>query len=63
MKTTGYKHLNEKQRDVIEFYLNENAKLSSIAAEVNKDARTISKEIKRHRYLYVRANAKNICGL
>lgn len=63
MKTTGYKHLNEKQRNVIELYLNEDAKLSSIAAEVNKDARTVSKEIKKHRYLYVCANAKNICGL
>ncbi len=51
MKATGYKHLNHKQRSIVELYLNKDAKLMSIAKEVTKEERTISKEIKNHRYL------------
>lgn len=37
MKATGYKHLNHKQRSIVELYLNKDAKLISIAKEINKD--------------------------
>lgn len=63
MCKTGYKHLTLKQRKIIELFLNEDAKLVAIANEISKDERTIAKEVKKHRYLYVRSNAKNKCGL
>lgn len=63
MRKTGFKHCSIKDRRTIELYLNQGAKLYSIAQEIGKDERTVSKEIKKHRYLHVRANAKNKCGL
>ncbi len=36
MKATGYKHLNHKQRSIVESYLNKDAKLMSIAKEIKK---------------------------
>lgn len=63
MRKTGIKHCSFKERRIIETYLNQGAKLSTIAKEIAKDERTVSKEIKKHRYLHVRANARNKCGL
>lgn len=58
-----YKHLTNEQRNTIELLLNQNYQLKIIADIVDKDARTISKEIKRNRYLVVRKNAPNTCGV
>ena len=46
-----YKHLSFKQRKIIEDCLKEGLKLVEIAIIVEKDERTISKEIKRNRTL------------
>lgn len=58
-----YTHLTKEQRNTIELLLNQEYQLKIIAEIVNKDARTISKEIKRNRYLVVRKNAANTCGV
>lgn len=63
MRKTGFKHCSFKERRIIETYLNQDAKLSSFAKEIAKDERTVSKEIKKHRYLHVRTNARNKCGI
>lgn len=63
MKKSSYNHLSLNQRYLIEMFLNQNFKLKDIANEINKDPRGVSKEIKRNRYLHVRSNAKNKCGI
>jgi IS30 family transposase len=63
MRKTGMKHCSFKERRIVETYLNQDAKLFSVAKEISKDDRTVSKEIKKHRYLHVRANARNKCGI
>ena len=62
MRKTGIKHCSFKERRIIETYLNQGAKLSTIAREIAKDDRTVSKEVKKHRYLHVRTYARNKCG-
>ena len=63
MKNTGYKHLTKQERNSIEFLLNVDTKLSEIAIQLNRDPRSISKEVKRNRYLFNKKNSKNICGI
>ena len=63
MSNSGYTHLSLKNRNLIELYLSNNSSLNNIAEQLAKNPTTISKEIKRNRYLFVRANAKNKCGL
>lgn len=59
---SAYKHLNKEQRNTIELLLNQDYQLNVMAEIVGKDARTISKEIKRNRYIVIRKNASNTCG-
>jgi len=63
MNKSGYHHLSSNQRSQLELFLNNDYKLINIANELNRDPRGISKEIKRNRYLFVRSNAKNKCGI
>ena len=60
--SASYKHLTRDERLSIETALNLNTKLCDIASSLDKDPTTISKEIKKHRILDVRSNAKNPCG-
>ena len=46
-----YNHLNKEQRDVIQFMIDRNYSFSDIGKAIEKDRTTISKEIKRNRYL------------
>lgn len=48
---TNYNQLNEEQRDVIQYLLNKNYSFTYIASSIGKDRTTISKEIKRNRYI------------
>lgn len=63
MSTSGYHHLSLKDREHIETMLNQGLKLIEIANSLNRDPRGIKLEIKKHRSLFVRQNAKNKCGL
>ena len=45
------KHLNKEQRDVIQFMIDQNYSFTEIGKAINKDRTTVSKEIKRNRYL------------
>ena len=45
------KHLNKEQRDVIQYMIDQNYSFTEIGKAINKDRTTISKEIKRNRYL------------
>lgn len=62
MKTAG-KHLDDKQRYIIEVMLNENAKLIDIAKTLNKDPRGIKYEIIHHRFLHIKNKCRNRCGI
>ena len=46
-----FNQLNKEQRDVIQFMLDKKYNLSQIGKSINKDRTTISKEIKRNRYI------------
>lgn len=46
-----YNHLNKEQRDVIQYMIDKNYSFSDIGKAIEKDRTTISKEIKRNRYL------------
>lgn len=59
MATSGYHHLTFKDREHIETMLHQNLKLKEIATSLNRDPRGIKLEIKKHRSLFVRQNAKN----
>lgn len=48
---TNYNHLCKEQRDSIQYFIERNYTFSQIANAVDKDRTTISKEIKRNRYL------------
>lgn len=63
MSTKKSTHLSLKQRTQIETLLNQSKKLCVIADNFNKDPVGIKREIVKHRYLVVRQNAKNKCGL
>lgn len=63
MTKSSYKRLTNKDRDHLETMLNENMKLKDIALALSRDQRGIAYEIKKHRYLQVRANQRNKYGL
>ena len=46
-----FNQLNKEQRDVIQFMLDKKYNFSQIGKSINKDRTTISKEIKRNRYI------------
>ena len=46
-----YNHLNKEQRDIIQYMVDQNYSFTQIGKAINKDRTTISKEIKRNRYL------------
>jgi len=48
---TNYNHLNREQRDVIQHLLNQHKSLTYIGNSIGKDRTTISKEIRRNRYI------------
>lgn len=48
-----FNKLNKEQRDVIQFMLDKKYNFSQIGKSINKDRTTISKEIKRNRYIRV----------
>lgn len=45
------KHLNKEQRDIIQYMIDKNYSFTEIGKALSKDRTTISKEIKRNRYL------------
>lgn len=45
------KHLNKEQRDIIQYMIDQKYSFTEIGKAINKDRTTISKEIKRNRYL------------
>ena len=49
--TNNYSHLCKEQRDSIQYFLERDYSFSKIANAVSKDRTTISKEIRRNRYL------------
>ncbi|NBL00490.1 MAG: IS30 family transposase [Erysipelotrichia bacterium] len=55
--------LTFKEREHLEFLLNEGKSLSVIALELNRDPRGIKYEIIHHRELFVRKNQRNKCGI
>lgn len=48
---TMYNQLNEEQREIIQFLLNNNKTFTEISKAINVDRTTVSKEIKRNRYI------------
>lgn len=48
---TKYNQLNKEQRDTIQFMIENHYNFSEIGKAINKDRTTISKEIKRNRYI------------
>jgi len=48
---TNYNQLNKEQRDIIEYMLNRNYSFTQIGKAINMDRTTISKEIRRNRYI------------
>lgn len=48
---TNFEHLNKEQRDVIQHLINQRKSFTYIAQAINKDRTTISKEIRRNRYI------------
>lgn len=63
MARLNNKHLTLDERNIIEQGLNQNWKLNEIAKHINKDERTISKEIRKHMILKSKStyNGFNIC--
>ena len=61
---TMYNQLNEEQREIIQFLLNNNKTFTEISKAINVDRTTVSKEIKRNRYIksyfYDEFNSKGI---
>ena len=48
---TNYNHISKEQRDIIQHLLNLNNNFSYIAKSISKDRTSISKEIRRNRYI------------
>ncbi len=63
MKNINNKHLTLDERNIIEQGLNQNWKLVEIATKINKDERTVSKEIRKHMIKKQASyyNGHNIC--
>ena len=48
---TNYSQINQEQRDIIQSLINQNKSFTYIAKVINKDRTSISKEVKRNRYI------------
>lgn len=48
---TNHEHLSKEQRDIIQHLINQRNTFTYISSAINKDRTTISKEIKRNRYI------------
>lgn len=48
---TNFEHLNKEQRYVIQHLINQRKSFTCIPQAINKDRTTISKEIRRNRYI------------
>lgn len=48
---TNYNHINKEQRDIIQYMLDQKYSFTQIGNAIEKDRTSISKEIKRNRYL------------
>ena len=59
MKATKYKHLSFEDRCTIEEFLNHNFNFTHISNRIGKNRRTISIEVKKHRYLRTTNNCNN----
>ena len=59
MARLNNKHLTLDERNIIEQGLNQNWKLNQIAKSINKDERTISKEIRKHMILKSKSTFKH----
>ncbi|WP_423363431.1 IS30 family transposase [Mycoplasma sp. P36-A1] len=59
METNKGKHLTLVEREYIESKLKELATKTSIAKDLGKSKSTISKEIKNHRYLYIKSYSRD----
>ena len=59
MKAIKYKHLSFEDRCVIEEFLNHNFNFTQIAYRIGKSRRTISIDVKKHRYLRTTNSCNN----
>ncbi|MDF9825908.1 IS30 family transposase [Breznakia sp. PF5-3] len=60
----SYTHLTIEERKQIESFLNiPNITLNQIASSLNRSPKCIRYEIKKHRFVKVRSNQRNKCGL
>lgn len=59
MKAIKYKHLSFEDRCTIEEFLNHNFNFTQIANRIGKNRRTISIDVKKHRYLRTTASCNN----
>lgn len=50
-KMTNFNHINKNQRDIIQYMIDKNYNFTEIGKAISKDRTSISKEIKRNRYL------------
>ena len=51
VKNKKYSHLTKEEREIIETMLKQRYSLTEIAFTISRDKTTISKEIKKHRYI------------
>ena len=58
-KMTNYNHLSKEQRDIIQYMIDQKYSFTQIGKAIQKDRTTISKELKRNRYIksYTISNA------
>lgn len=59
MSTPKYKHLSFEDRCVIEEFLNNNFNFTQISNRIGKSRRTISMDVKKHRYLRTTISCNN----
>jgi len=57
MKTPKHKHLTFEDRVTIQEFLNLNVNFTNISKNINKDRRTIAKEVYKHRFLRKRTSS------
>ena len=51
IKMTNYNHLSKDQRDIIQYMIDQKYSFTQIGKAIHKDRTTISKELKRNRYI------------
>lgn len=59
MKAIKYKHLSFEDRCVIEEFLNNHYNFTQIANRIKKDRTTISKDVRKHRFLHTNSYCNN----